>query len=302
MAATLRIAALRVDETFPALGTRVRLLVTAPDAPALAARARAEIAAFEARCSRFLPDSELCALNADPRATVPASRELRDAVAAARWAAERSGGLVDCTLLGALEAAGYRRSFVTRTEGAAGGAAAPVRAARPHPAAAWRAIEVDQAADTITRPPGLRIDLGGSGKGHIADRVAALLAGARAFVVDAGGDVALRGEHEVHVAHPLGAEPAARLRLADTAIATSSVARRAWRAADGTAAHHLLDPATGRPARTGLLSATALAPTVLEAETLAKVALLSGSGAALEERGGVTVDAAGRVQSHGALA
>jgi thiamine biosynthesis lipoprotein len=302
MAATLRIAALRVDQTFPALGTRVRLLVTAPGAPALATRARTEIAAFEARCSRFLPDSELCALNADPRATVPASRELRDAVAAARWAAGRSGGLVDCTLLGALEAAGYRGSFVPRGDVAP--VAAPVRAARPHPAAAWRAIELDHAAGTITRPPGLRIDLGGSGKGHIADRVAALLAGAgaRAFVVDAGGDVALRGEHEVDVAHPLGAEPAARLRLADAAIATSSVARRAWRAADGTAAHHLLDPATGRPARTGLLSATALAPTVLEAETLAKLALLSGSGAVLEERGGVTVDEAGRVRTHGALA
>jgi thiamine biosynthesis lipoprotein len=161
---------------------------------------------------------------------------------------------------------------------------------------------VDHSAGTITRPPGLRIDLGGSGKGHVADRVAALLASARAFVVDAGGDVALRGEHEVHVAHPLGAEPAASLRLADTAIATSSVARRAWRTADGTAAHHLLDPATGRPAWTGLLSATALAPTVLEAETLAKIALLSGSGAVLEERGGVTVDEAGQVSTHGALA
>ena len=292
----LRIAALRVDETFPALGTSVRLLISAPDAPGLAARARAEIAVFEARCSRFRPDSELCALNADPRRSVAASPELRAAVAAALWAAERSGGLVDPTLLTALEAAGYTHSLArTKTFDV------PVRAAA-RPDAAWRSIAVDDAAGTITRPPGLRIDLGGSGKGHIADRVAALLGGARAYVVDAGGDVALRGEHEVLVEHPLRREPAARLRVADSAIATSSVARRAWRGAGDTPAHHLLDPATGRPARTGLLAATALGPTVLEAETLAKVALLTGSGAVLEERGGLTVDVAGGVTIHGALA
>ena len=44
----------------------------------------------------------------------------------------------------------------------------------------------------------------------------------------------------------------------------------------GRPAHHLLDPSTGRPAWTGLVGATALAPTALEAETLAKIALLSG--------------------------
>lgn len=297
----LRIAALRVDETFPALGTRVRLLISAPDAPVLAARVRAEIAAFEARCSRFRADSELCALNADPRRSVPASPELRAAVAAALWAAERSGGLVDPTLLAALEATGYTHSLA-RTETFDVPVRAAARPARPRRDAAWRRIAVDDAAGTITRPPGLRIELGGSGKGHIADRVAALLAGASAYVVDAGGDVALRGEHAVHVEHPLRPQPAARLCVADSAIATSSVARRAWRGAGGTPAHHLLDPATGRPARTGLLAATALAPTVLEAETLAKVALLTGSGAVLEERGGLTVDAAGGVTIHGALA
>ena len=95
---------------------------------------------------------------------------------------------------------------------------------------------------------GLRLDLGGSGKGHVADRVAALLAPARSWVVDCGGDVRLGGTHEVHVAHPLGGPPAARLTLADAAVATSSVVRRAWRGDDGAPRHHLLDPATGAPA------------------------------------------------------
>jgi thiamine biosynthesis lipoprotein len=40
--------------------------------------------------------------------------------------------------------------------------------------------------------------------------------------------------------------------------------------------HHLLDPATGQPAFTGIVQATALAATALEAEARAKAALLSG--------------------------
>jgi thiamine biosynthesis lipoprotein len=286
------ILSLRTDETFRALGTDVRLVVAAPDAPALAAAARDLIERFEACCSRFRPESELCALNADPRPVVPASRLLRDAVRAALWAAERSGGLVDPCLLGALERAGYRRSFAPAAT-AVPPPSGPARAAAPDPAARWRAVAVDDERGTIARPPGLRLDLGGSGKGHVADRVAALLAPARSWVVDCGGDVRLGGTHEVHVQHPLGGAPAARLTLTDTAVATSSVVRRAWRTRSG-AAHHLLDPATGRPAWAGLLSATAFAPSALEAETLAKVALLQGTDAALVH-GGLLVRAGGEV-------
>jgi len=284
---------LRVDETFRAMGTDVRLLVAAPDAPLLAAAARELIEGFEAACSRFRAGSELCALNADPRPVVPASRTLRDAVRAALWAAERSGGLVDPCLLGALEAAGYARSFAP--------AAAPVpppagpgRSAAPCRTPAWRDIAVDDAAGTISRPPGLLLDLGGSGKGHVADRVAALLAPAHSWVADCGGDVRLGGAHEIHVAHPLGGPPAARLSLADAAVATSSVVRRAWRTPRGPA-HHLLDPATGAPAWAGVLAATAVAPTALEAETLAKVAVLTGDPGVLVH-GGVLVRGGGEVE------
>ena len=52
-------------------------------------------------------------------------------------------------------------------------------------------------------------------------------------------------------------------------------AARSWLDARGRPAHHLLDPATGRPAFTGVVQATALAPTALEAEWRAKAAVLS---------------------------
>ena len=78
-------------------------------------------------------------------------------------------------------------------------------------------------------------------------------AGSRDWVVDAGGDLRVGGARMIHVAHPLEPRPAAQLNVRDCAVATSSVVSRAWLRADGRAGHHLLDPSSGRPVRTGLL-------------------------------------------------
>lgn len=266
------------------------------DDPAAADRSRRLLERFDARLSRFDRASELSRLNADPRATVPASALLRAAIGAACWAAERSGGLVDPTLLPELVRHGYGASLagVAPPSLRAALAAAPARRpARPHPAARWRAIEVDDIRGTIARPPGLQIDTGASTKGLAADAVAHLLDGQPAYVVDCGGDLRIRARRpvDVHVEHPLGGTVAHTLRVADGAVATSGINRRLWRH-DDRYAHHLLDPSTGAPAWTGLVQATALAPTALEAETLAKTALLSGPLAArrlLAPLGGVLV-------------
>jgi len=101
------------DLAFPSMGgeARVRLESRSLDASALERLAdgtRARIDAIEAALSRFRPGSELNALNADRRSAVPVAGLLRETVAAALWAAERSGGLVDATLLGELERHGYQ--------------------------------------------------------------------------------------------------------------------------------------------------------------------------------------------------
>ncbi len=71
------------------------------------------------------------------------------------------------------------------------------------------------------------------------------------------------GDRDLQIGHPLGGV-AAMLEVGDGAVATSGVTGRRWRNADGTPGHHLIDPSTGRPARTGLSQVTALAPTALE--------------------------------------
>ena len=90
-----------------------------------------------------------------------------------------------------------------------------------------------------------------------------------------------------------------RLRVRSGGVATSGIHERLWRREDGTFAHHVLDPSTGEPAWTGLVAATAAAPGALEAEVLAKTALLSGPVAGrrvLRRHGGVLQHEDGRVE------
>jgi thiamine biosynthesis lipoprotein len=305
------------DLSFPCMGCEFRLLVGDPVDPGLApaaeaaARARQWLEACDARLSRFRDTSELVVLNGDPAAVVPVRPLLMSAVSAARWAAEFTGGLVDSTLTGALEAAGYRRSLAGAEPLSLRQAlvSAPSRRpAQPHPAAAWRAIEIDRAAGTIARPPGVRIDSGGVVKGLAADLVAQLFAGYERFAVDAAGDLAIGGRrasarpYNVEVEHPLTGEHVHAVPVSSGGIATSGLNSRMWRREDGTIAHHLLDPSSGEPAWTGLLMVTALGRSALEAETIAKWALLSGpAGAArlLERQGGLVVHDSGEVELHG---
>jgi thiamine biosynthesis lipoprotein len=263
---------------FPAMGTSVRLLGS-PGAPLREARCLIED--LEARLTRFDPHSELSALNADPRETVPASLPLRDAIRAAIAGAAATGGLADPTLLGAVVGAGYARSLVGHPRAdldAALDTAPDPRPAAPSRAADWRRVHVDDAAGTITRPPGVRLDLGGSAKGLAADLAVELLAPHGPCAADLGGDLRVSGTHEVLVPNPVTGMLADVLELHDDAVATSGIDKRLWWE-HGRPAHHLLDPATGRPAWTGVLSATAKAPTATLAEALAKAAILAGPNA-----------------------
>jgi FAD:protein FMN transferase len=306
-----------LDYTFHAMGSEVRLLIgprlrgSAPAALDAADRERAFVLEFGRRLSRFVPDSELSALNRDPRATVPASQLLRAAVRAGLWAAERSDGLVEPTLVAALERAGYAasRDGVRPVSLAEALRSAPARRpAHPDPGSRWREIVVDDEAGTITRPPGVLLDTGGTGKGLCADAVACRLAGYARFLVDCGGDIAVGGlgaqlePFEIDVEHPLSGKIVARLRLDRGGVATSGLNVRIWRRPDGVYAHHLLDPSTGQPAWTGLIGVTALGGSALEAETLSKLALLGGAETArrvLAQYGGLIVHDDGAVEAIG---
>lgn len=307
------------DLTFDAMGSHVRLLIGEPGpgmAPAAdaAEQGRRFVEDFDRALSRFKPDSELCRLNADPRERVPASELMRRAVEAGVLAAEWSDGLVDPTLIGEIEQAGYvaSRAGMSGVPLADALADAPERRpASPRPEQRWRGFEVDDEAGEVVRPAGLRFDTGGTGKGLAADMLAANLRGYSRFIVDCGGDIRIGGAdalvrpYEVYVEHPITGDRAYVLRLGSGGVATSGINVRIWRDENGHYSHHLLDPASGHPAWTGLVGATALGATALEAETLSKAALLSGSERGREllgEQGGILVHDSGRVELIGPLA
>jgi len=115
--------------------------------------------------------------------------------------------------------------------------------------------------------------------GVTASNLVELLRHRATYAVDVGGDIRIGGTHPipriVHVRHPLDGEIAHSFAVTTGAVATSGLQTRLWRTGRGFA-HHLIDPGRGTPAWTGVIQATALAPTALEAETLAKTALLRG--------------------------
>ena len=133
--------------------------------------------------------------------------------------------------------------------------------------------------------PGLRIDLGGIGKGLAVRWAAERLDGqVDGYVLDASGDGLCRGSGPdggpwtVGVEHPVEVDrPIAVLGLTDQAYATSSLRLRRW-AVQGGSAHHLIDPRTGLPGGAGLASVTAVADDPADAEVLTKTLFLHGPG------------------------
>ncbi len=304
------------ESRFDLFGSHVRLLIGppvrpgAPSAETAAVQIEAFLRLMHRRLTRFEPESELSELNASPNEISQVSSLLSTAVAAGVWAAQLTGGLVDPTLVGELERAGYahsRAGMPAASLADAIAAAPPRQPASPSPDARWRAIEVDLQTRTVRRPPGVRIDTGGAGKGLAADLASARLSAYATHVVDAGGDLRIGGERStdrvVEVEDPLTGEIAIEFPIARGAVATSGLATRIWKTGDGYA-HHLLDPATGEPAWTGVIQATAVADTALRAEALAKAALLSGPERGIEllsERGGVVVLDDGSLEIAGGL-
>jgi thiamine biosynthesis lipoprotein len=265
---------------FRAMGTDVHLVVVDGD-PELLERAQARIEDLELRWSRFLPDTELDRLNHDAGTGTPTalSAITFDLVVNALDAWRETDGLFDPTILPALVAAGYDRSF---DQGPG-----PSDGQPPVAEFSCDDIVVDRDALRVMLPKGCSLDLGGIGKGCAADLVAEELIESDTA---AGGCVNLGGDLRVFGDAPDGApgwavgleEPDNKdavmlvVGIADGALATSSTVRRRWRAGGGDERHHLIDPRTGAPAVTNVQSVSVIAGSAMTAEIHAKASLIAG--------------------------
>lgn len=284
------------------MGGRLLIHLDADGRPDEAARDSRRVVAridrWASRLTRHTETSDLSILNTDPKSSVAVRPTLAAALRAGIAAAESSEGFADITLLDARLAAEGRSD--------------PAAASR---LGEWQLIRRNRGRAVVRRPPGLHFDLGGVGKGWIADRALALLAGWPSAVVDADGDLAILcapgKSWEVGIEDPRAADSQlAVLRLTAPfggiptrwGVATSGTSIHRWNV-DGTTSHHLIDPRTGRPAETDVVQATVIAESALRAEALAKAAVIAGSleGFALLERsrvrGAVLLTAGGEVQA-----
>ncbi|MCA1723750.1 MAG: FAD:protein FMN transferase [Thermomicrobia bacterium] len=226
---------------------------------------------IERVCSRFDPASELSRLGERIGEAVSVSPLLSEAVRFALAVARLSDGAFDPTLGHTLARRSFNRHY--RTGQVVDAPAAP--AATPD----YRDIHLDPVAGTITLRKPLLLDLGAVAKGMAIDLAAKELEGFAHAVVEAGGDLHVRGRNaanapwRVGIRHPRQADALiAVLHVADMAVCTSGDYERRDARGDG---HHLIDPQTG-VAADGVASVTVVAPTAMVADALATAAFVLG--------------------------
>lgn len=297
------------NQSFHAMGCTMRAWLDSEDEQAAAMALYQVVKLFqvaEARMSRFQATSELSALNRQSGQWVALSAPLWAVVTLALRLAEQTDGLFDPTLLNALTAAGYTADFATLQAGVVAPHHRPThRQHRIHydptehnePARGrWREVQVDVARHAIRVPPGVQLDLGGIGKGFVAQQAVTLLSHWGPCLVDAGGDLvagdAPRGlpGWSVAIAAPTGEiespsvnmsasdnEPSdlALLWLKNATLATSGIDYRHWQQ-EGELRHHLIDPRTGYPGQSDLFTVSVLAADAVVAEAWATALFIAG--------------------------
>ena len=156
-----------------------------------------------------------------------------------------------------------------------------------------------QPALAITDPHTI-LDLGGVAKGYIADDLADLFIahGVGRFVINLGGNVVVRGGRpadasarppvaagspwRIGIINPLDpAHNRAIVDMADGSVVTSGIHERRF-TKGGVTYHHILDPATGMPAKTDLTSATIIAPRSMDCDGYSTTALMLGARDAID--------------------
>ncbi len=285
---------------FRAMGSDAHVVVV-ESRPGLLDVARRRIEDLEQKWSRFLPESEITALNEHAGSLVAVSRDTIELVTRSLDAYLLSDGWFDPTMYGALVRAGYDRTLdAVRAE-----------PRRGHSVLQSGAERILVTADAVALPIGTGFDPGGIGKGLAADIVVdeMVAEGAAGVCVNLGGDVRVSGVSPegtawcIAVEHPYQPAPLATLGLCEGAVATSTTLCRQWEI-DGETRHHLIDPMTGEPSQTNRTFVSVVTGHTWAAEVMAKMLLLrpdiDPAGVLSEQASALFVDRDGRVErTHG---
>ena len=267
------------------MGSSLRVAIwTTDEAPASAAADRVfrEFDRLESLLSVWKPGSDVVRLNAAAGTQpVAVSNETLEVLTAARIGSERTNGKFDITF-GAL--ADVWKFDHDQDNSVPDRTAIETRL----PFVDFQAVQVNAAERTafITRP-GVRVHLGGIGKGYAVDAAVALLRqqGFRDFLIQAGGDIYAAGTNNgtpwrLGIADPRGAHEAfAAVEVRDATFSTSGDYERSF-IKDGVRYHHLLDPDLGQPAR-GCRSVTIVTSRATMADVLSTGVFIMGPEAGM---------------------
>jgi FAD:protein FMN transferase len=265
-----------------ALGTGVAVFVDRHECLEAARRlVEDELEQIDLACSRFRDDSELSLVSRRAGRWVEVSPLCLEAVEVGLRAARLTGGVVDPTVGRSLRLLGYDRDF----DELEGRTAPRLRLAR---APGWATVEVDHRRGEVRVPRGVELDLGATAKALAADRAANSVSERLGcgVLVSLGGDLALGGPApaggwpvRVTDHHAAGFDaPGQTVALATGALATSSTATRRWAGPDGER-HHIVEPATGRPAREVWRAVSVAAASCVDANTASTAAIVLGAAA-----------------------
>jgi len=274
------------------MGTELRVTVSSVDD----VRAQSAIDAvfrefdrLDAMMSVWKEGSDIVRLNAAAGVQpVPVSHETRDVLKIANQVSDQTRGRFDVTFaaLSGLWKFDYQDKDNSVPD--------PKEIAKRLPLINYRDLTVNDAAGTaFLKRKGMRVNLGGIGKGYAVDRAADILhrSGVRNFMIQAGGDMYVSGRKgdrpwRLGIRDPRG--PADRifasLDLTDGTFSTSGDYERFF-FKDGVRYHHILDLTAGQPARL-CRSVTLVTDRAVIADALAKGVFILGpdAGMALIER------------------
>lgn len=274
-------------ETKLALGGDTTLVITADntnDISPIFTQLWQTIFGFEQQFSRFLPGSELSQFNTRAGLWVPISEDFKKILLTAKQLNHFTDGLYNPFILPALQKVGYIHSAATGYE------ADHDNDYRHRKVVPIGRLEIKGSQACI--PYGTAIDLGGCGKGFLADMLADILEskGVRGYWVSLSGDMVVSGTDDAGQPWQTAVQNA--FSDQDTApviiqsdgirhgIATSGTLRRVNQKLSGR--HHIIDPRLGKPAETDIRLATIVSELAVEADVLASCAIIVGSDSAVE--------------------
>ena len=259
------------------MDTKMTVKVYGEGAPEAARKAKERLLALDALWSATREGSDVARLNGGAGEAIALSPKTMRLLRMSEEVREETKGALDVTLAPLLQLWGFTGG-VHRVP-----TAEEIEAARA--LTGEGKLKLDEAAGTARLEKGSSVELGAVAKGYAGELVAAELKsrGVRSALLDLGGNIEVIGAREggapwrIGLRNPFGGALLGTVAVADAAVVTSAIDQRFFTDEAGNRYWHILDPATGKPAASGLASATVVASSGGRADALSTALFVMGA-------------------------